>query len=69
MKNSNVSISRMARIIRQLPARACVGAVFQKSPQKLYNREPLQSNQQLGVRNRTVFHTETVQIHTESVQQ
>jgi len=69
MKNSSLSITRMARIVDQLLAGACMSApFFQKSTQKLHDRNPIQQNPQLGVSRSTVFHTETVQIHTEIMQ-
>jgi hypothetical protein len=70
MNNSSLSITRMARIMDQLLAASCTpGRSFQKSTQNLYSRKPLQQNQQLGARVLHSFHTESVRIHTESVQQ
>ena len=50
-------------------ARLHAGSFSPKGTQKLYKRQTLQSNQQLGARVLHSFHAETVQIHTESVQQ
>jgi hypothetical protein len=70
MNSSSLSITRMARIMDQILAGACTPvSFFSKSTQNLYSRKPLQQNQQLGARVLHSFHAETVQIHTESVQQ
>jgi hypothetical protein len=66
MKNSsNLSITRTGQ---SLTSARTPRRLFSKSTQKLYNREPLQQNQQLGARVLHSFHTETVPIHTKTVQ-
>jgi hypothetical protein len=70
MKNSEISVSRMVRQVGPISRRIVAPRIVSsKSTQKLYNRKPLQQNQQLGARVLHSFHAETVQIHTESAQQ
>jgi hypothetical protein len=69
MINSNIPVAAMALNLGQSLATTCaLNRFFPKSTQKLCSGASFKQNQQLAASRSTVFPTESVQTHTETAQ-